>query len=354
MAKSSAPQFKPNSGKKQRKGLIWLAIILGLLVVLTVISAWFVMQNLNKKYPVKDKTQILTIEKGESYSAFIDKLVEKKVVSSAGVLKLYQKFVIKDSLKEGVYSVKQGMTVRQVMDMVSNAKNAEMNRVVLIDGTNFKQFKKRLKDDPNVKNTILDLPDAEIMQKIGAEYPHPEGLFAPDTYFFAKGASDVEILKELHQRQMKNLNQAWQKPKNDLPYKNKYEMLIMASIIEKETSVDAEREKVAGVFVRRLKIGMRLQTDPTVIYGMGDKYDGNIRRTDLQTPTPYNTYTINGLPPTPIAMPSLKSMNAAMQPDQSKNLYFVATGKGGHKFTENLADHNRAVQEYLAVIRAKK
>ncbi|MFB2539100.1 MULTISPECIES: endolytic transglycosylase MltG [unclassified Acinetobacter] len=340
--------------KKNSSWLKWLAIFLLFVFIALACAAFYIQKALNAPYPVKDKTLILNVEKGETYNSFIQKMADKGIINSPNLWKLYQKYVIKDTLKVGVYSVKQGMTVRQVMDMVSNAQFAQMNRVVLIDGTNFKQFKTRLKQDPNVKNTILDLPDAEIMQKIGAEYNHPEGLFAPDTYFFAKGATDVEILKELHQRQIRNMEQAWQKPKEGLPYKNKYEMLTMASIIEKETSLDAERNMVAGVFVRRLQIGMRLQTDPTVIYGMGDKYDGNIRRTDLQTPTPYNTYTIDGLPPTPIAMPSLKSMNAAMQPDDSKNIYFVATGNGGHKFTENLQDHNRAVQEYLAVIRSKK
>ncbi|MBL8320970.1 MAG: endolytic transglycosylase MltG, partial [Acinetobacter sp.] len=174
-----------------------------------------------------------------------------------------------------------------------------------------------------------------------------------DTYFFAKGESDKKILKDLYLRQMKALDQAWANRAPDLPYKDKYEALIMASIVEKETSLDSELEQVSGVFARRLKLGMRLQTDPTVIYGMGDKYAGNITRQDLRTPTPYNTYTISGLPPTPIALPSKKAIEAAMHPDQSSNIYFVATGNGGHKFTATLQDHNRAVQEYLAVMRSK-
>ena len=152
---------------------------------------------------------------------------------------------------------------------------------------------------------------------------------------------------------MKALDAAWEKRASDLPYKDKYEALIMASIIERETSVDSELEQVSGVFVRRLKMGMRLQTDPTVIYGMGDAYKGNITRKDLRTPTAYNTYTIYGLPPTPIALPSSKAIEAAMHPDSSDQIYFVATGNGGHKFSSNLQDHNRAVQEYLSVIRSK-
>ena len=157
----------------------------------------------------------------------------------------------------------------------------------------------------------------------------------------------------MYQSQLKALDQAWENRATGLPYKDKYEALIMASIIEKETSIDSELQQVSGVFVRRLQQGMRLQTDPTVIYGMGDKYKGNITRQDLRTPTAYNTYTINGLPPTPIALPSQKAIEAAMHPDASDNIYFVATGNGGHKFTSNLQDHNRAVQEYLSVIRTK-
>ena len=160
-------------------------------------------------------------------------------------------------------------------------------------------------------------------------------------------------MTDLYQRQMKILDEAWEKRAPDLPYKNKYEALIMASIIEKETSVDSELRQVSGVFYRRLKLGMRLQTDPTVIYGMGDKYTGKISKQDLRTPSAYNTYTINGLPPTPIALPSKKAIEATMHPDNSENIYFVATGNGGHKFTANLNDHNRAVQEYIQVMRSK-
>ena len=152
---------------------------------------------------------------------------------------------------------------------------------------------------------------------------------------------------------MKILDEAWEKRDPNLPYKDKYEALIMASIIEKETSVDRELRQVSGVFYRRLKLGMRLQTDPTVIYGMGEKYQGKISKQDLRTPTAYNTYTINGLPPTPIALPSKKAIEATMHPDNSDNIYFVATGNGGHKFTSNLDDHNRAVREYIEVMRAK-
>lgn len=199
---------------------------------------------------------------------------------------------------------------------------------------------------------MISLPYDQMLKAPDIPYSHPEGLFAPDTYFFAKGESDRKILTDLYKRQMKALDEAWENRASDLPYKDKYEALIMASIIEKETT-DSELEQVSGVFVRRLKMGMRLQTDPTVIYGMGERYNGNITRKDLRTPTPYNTYTINGLPPTPIALPGAKAIQAAMHPDSSDNIYFVATGNGGHKFSAALAEHNKAVQDYLSVIRSK-
>ena len=296
---------------------------------------------------------MLVIGQGDTYSGFIDRLAKEDKVSFPIVLKLYQKLMIHDTLKAGVYEVRQGMSIREVMVMISNIDNAQMNRILVIEGTTFKQLIDALKNDPLVTHDVSNLPYSQILQALDIPFSHPEGLFAPDTYFFSKGESDKKILKDLYSRQMKALDQAWEKRATNLPYKDKYEALIMASIIEKETSVDSELEQVSGVFVRRLQQGMRLQTDPTVIYGMGDKYTGNITRQDLRTPTPYNTYTINGLPPTPIALPGKKAIEAAMHPDSSNNIYFVATGNGGHKFTANLQDHNRAVQEYLAVMRAK-
>ncbi len=223
----------------------------------------------------------------------------------------------------------------------------------MIEGTTFKQLLENLKKDQLVTHTITHLPEQQLLKELNIPYSHPEGLFSPDTYFFAKGETDRKILTHLYTRQMKALDEAWQNRASGLPYKDKYEALIMASIIEKETSIDSELQQVSGVFVRRLKMGMRLQTDPTVIYGMGDNYKGNITRKDLRTPTPYNTYTISGLPPTPIALPSKKAIEAAMHPDNSNNIYFVATGNGGHKFSASLEEHNRAVQQYLSVLRAK-
>lgn len=349
MSASKSKAKKNNTAKFSSlfKGIAFVLIGLALILVLVLKS------SLWKDYPVDGQKQLLAIGSGETYSGFIDRLAKGKLVSFPIILKLYQRILIHDTMKAGVYEVRQGMSIRQVLDMISNAENAQMNRILVIEGTTFKQLIDALKKDDLVTKEVSHLPTAQLLKELNIPFSHPEGLFAPDTYFFAKGETDRKILTNLYQRQMKALDQAWEKRVTDLPYQNKYEALIMASIIEKETSVDSELEQVSGVFVRRLKIGMRLQTDPTVIYGMGDAYNGNITRKDLRTPTPYNTYTMSGLPPTPIALPSKKAIEAAMHPDNSDNLYFVATGNGGHTFTTNLNDHNKAVQEYLTILRSK-
>ncbi|WP_445115464.1 endolytic transglycosylase MltG [Acinetobacter sp. WZC-1] len=345
---------RPKKKKMQKKPVDrFYQVIAVLLITLVIVMAVILKMSIFRTYPVQGQTLKLSINQGETYTGFIDRLAADGKVHFPIILKLYRKIFIRDTLKAGVYEVSGGMNVRQVLEMVSDAENAQMNRILVIEGTTAKQLIAALKKDPAVKHSVVSLPTAKMLKALNIPYDHPEGLFAPDTYFFDKGATDQHILHDLYQRQMKILDIAWQKRAPNLPYKNKYEALIMASIIEKETSLDSELQQVSGVFVRRLKKGMRLQTDPTVIYGMGDQYQGNIRRQDLRTPTAYNTYTINGLPPTPIALPGKKAIEAAMHPDHSDTLYFVATGKGGHKFTSTLPEHNRAVQEYLTVLRSK-
>jgi UPF0755 protein len=182
--------------------------------------------------------------------------------------------------------------------------------------------------------------------KVTPEYTYPEGLFFPDTYRFAKGSSDIQVYKQAHALMVKRLNEEWARRDPSVPYKNPYEALIMASIVEKETGQKSERDMIAGVFVNRLKRGMLLQTDPTVIYGIGEKFDGNIRKRDLETDTPYNTYKRVGLPPTPIALPGVEAIAAALKPARTEALYFVSRGNGTSEFSKNLDDHNRAVNKY--------
>jgi UPF0755 protein len=352
---SSKPKPKKKPAKKSTPTATFSAkkwgIFIGLFLVVVLGILW---SSLFKAYPVEGKKQLLAIGQGDSYSGLIDRLSKENKIHFPWILKFYQKIMIHDSLKAGVYEIDQGMSVRQVLEFISNAENAQMNRVLVIEGTTFKQLIDQLQQNPLVKKEVSNLPQAEMLQALNIPFSHPEGLFAPDTYFFNKGESDKKILTDLYRRQMKNLDQAWENRAPNLPYNDKYEALIMASIIEKETSLDSELQQVSGVFVRRLQKGMRLQTDPTVIYGMGDRYNGNITRQDLRTPTAYNTYTMSGLPPTPIALPSKKAIEAAMHPDDSNTIYFVATGNGGHKFSATLEEHNRAVQEYLSVLKSKQ
>jgi UPF0755 protein len=220
--------------------------------------------------------------------------------------------------------------------------------ITFVEGVTFRQMRAQLVANPLLKQSITLLSDRAVLEAIGATESHPEGLFFPDTYRFSQGASDIDILKMSFQAMQKKLALAWSQREEGLPYATPYEALIMASIIEKETGRANERAMIGGVFINRLRIPMRLQTDPTVIYGMGENFDGNIRRRDLTNDTVYNTYTRDGLPPTPIAMPGLGALMAAVQPEKSDNLYFVAMkdGQGSHAFSRTLAEHNRAVAKY--------
>jgi UPF0755 protein len=199
---------------------------------------------------------------------------------------------------------------------------------------------------PNLKHETAKLSDKELLAKVAPDFKAPEGLFFPDTYLFAKNSSDLQIYKQAHEMMIKHLKAAWEKRDPNLPYTDPYQALIMASLVEKETGQKSERSMIAGVFVNRLKTGMLLQTDPTVIYGMGEKYDGKIHKKDLETDTPYNTYTRAGLPPTPIALPGVASLAAALTPAKTEALYFVSRGDGTSHFSANLNEHNKAVNQY--------
>ena len=248
-------------------------------------------------------------------------------------------------LKAGGYELTSGMSPLELMGMLERGEFAQKS-VRIIEGWTFKQMRETISKSPHLKHDTADMLDEELLEKIGVEQKHPEGLFFPDTYLFAKGSSELEIYKQAHKSLMKHLENEWKKREEDLPYQSPYDALIMASIVEKETGLHSDRAQIAGVFVNRLRLGMLLQTDPTVIYGMGERYQGNIRKSDLTTDTEYNTYTREGLPPTPIALVGIKSLRAALHPAKTDALYFVARGDGSTQFSNNLADHNRAVDEY--------
>lgn len=248
-------------------------------------------------------------------------------------------------LKAGEYRIPPGTTPPQLLDLLANGR-AIQYAVTLVEGWTFRQVRKALEADDRLRQTLGGVEDGEVMNRLGRAGDHPEGLFLPDTYHFPRGSDDLGVLRRAMGAMDQVLTEEWVGRAEDLPLDTPYEALILASIVEKETGLAEERPQIAGVFVRRLRKGMLLQTDPTVIYGMGEAFDGNIRRADLRRDTPYNTYTRAGLPPTPIAMPGRAAIRAVLHPAAGDSLYFVARGDGGHVFSATLKEHNRAVRKY--------
>ena len=301
--------------------------------------------------------QLLTLERGTTGKKLADLLEQEKIIDNAQwlpwVLKLQPQF---NNVKAGTYSLNGVKTVGDLLAVLNNGKEAQFS-LRFGEGETWKLVKKSLENAPHLKRQLADKTEADLLKQFNLpeNTQHKlEGWIYPDTYNYVPNSSDEELLKRAISKMTKTLDKAWDERDSDLPLANKYEMLILASIVEKESGVQAERGKIASVFINRLKAKIRLQTDPTVIYGMGDNYNGNIRKKDLEQPTPYNTYTIDGLPPTPIANPSESAIMAVAHPEKTDFLYFVADGSGGHKFSRNLTEHNRAVQEYLHWYRDNK
>lgn len=250
-----------------------------------------------------------------------------------------------NKMKAGSFELKPGETPLDVLNKIVNGEFSQ-DSLVIIEGWTFRQMRNLIDAHPSLKHDSAGLTEKELMKKINSSFLLPEGLFFPDTYIFPKGASDLQIYQQAHQSMLKHLDEIWKEKNAVLPYKTPYDALIMASIVEKETGQASERAMIASVFTNRLKMGMLLQTDPTVIYGMGEQYKGKIHKRDLLGDTPYNTYTRPGLPPTPIALPGMASLSAAMNPANSSARYFVARGDGSSQFSANLTDHNRAVNKF--------
>ncbi|MDP2752217.1 MAG: endolytic transglycosylase MltG [Rhodocyclaceae bacterium] len=275
-----------------------------------------------------------------------------RTIADAGLPLVPWQFVVlgklsgkESNIKAGSYEVNQGVTPWRLLEKLTRG-DVTQSDITFVEGITFRQLRTVLDAHPDVQHETTGWTDAEILTRLGAVEAHPEGLFFPDTYVFAKQGSDLAILQRSYQSLQKHLRSEWERRDSSLPYRHPYQALIMASIVEKETGRPNDRPQVAAVFVNRLRRGMLLQTDPTVIYGMGNAFDGNLRKRDLLTDTPYNTYTRAGLPPTPIALPGLASIRVALSPPVSDKFYFVARGDGSSEFSRTLEEHNRAVNHY--------
>lgn len=291
----------------------------------------------------------IDVPAGTGLRSVLQQLQTKGAVRQARLVTLYlrlHRIVVR--VQAGTYEIAPHATARSILDQL-NAGRVLLEALTVVEGWNFSQLRHVLDMDPTVAHTLQGLSDADLMKALGHEGQAAEGRFFPDTYRFAAGTSDRKILEGAYERMQTELTNAWNARADGLPLSDPNQALILASIVEKETGREDERAKVAAVFVNRLKLGMRLQTDPTVIYGLGDRYDGNIHTRDLEADTPYNTYTRAGLPPTPIALPGLASLQATTHPADSNALYFVATGNGdgSHHFSETLAEHDTALRAYL-------
>lgn len=314
-------------------------------------SAWKMNSTLEQPLQVTEE-RLLDVPTGTNPNRMFYRMEKEGLLKDAFWLRLYWRFNMIDvPLHTGEYRLAPGMTAEELFDVWRRGEVVQYS-VTLVEGWTFRQVRSALARHEKVRQTLEGLSDAEVMERLGHTGVFPEGRFFPDTYRFVRGMSDVELLQQAYMRLDEVLAQEWAQRSSDLPYRDPYQALIMASLVEKETGVPQERGEIAGVFIRRLRLGMMLQTDPTVIYGMGERYNGKISRADLREPSPYNTYTNAGLPPTPIAMVGREAIHAALNPTTGSSLYFVAKGDGSHIFSDDLDAHNSAVREYQLKRRA--
>jgi UPF0755 protein len=320
-----------------------------LILVLSLLLAWGWMHYGSfKEVPLTlpQEGLVYILEPGSSVNTLAADLAAQGVIEQPILLRLLARLSDQASrLQAGEYRIPPGTTPVRLLEILASGKVIQ-HGLTLVEGWTFKQVMAAVSAHEALQHTLNDLPDDEIMQRLGYPGQHPEGRFFPDTYHFPRGERDVDFLNRAYRRMQQFLAKEWEQRAKDLPFKTPDQALILASIVERETALPEERPRIAGVFIRRLQKDMLLQTDPTVIYGMGDSYAGNIRRRDLETDTPYNTYVRKGLTPTPIAMPSGAAIRAVLHPQDGKELYFVATGDGGHFFSASLDEHNRAVRKY--------
>lgn len=322
------------------KFLIWSVV---LLVAACAAGLYYYAHD---ELPLEQSPVTFELRTGSSLRNVATQLAKNGVISRPEPFEVLARVLGESAkLKAGNYEFSRPLTPLGLLQRMTRG-DVTLIAVTFVEGWTFKQMRKALQDNPKIRVETTAMSEAEILEKLEIPQPLGEGWFFPDTYHFSEGTGDLSILRRAHQLMVSHLNQEWERRAPGLPLKSPTEALILASIIEKETGKPEERGLVAAVFINRLRIGMLLQTDPTVIYGMGDSFNGNIRKSDLTTDTPYNTYTRAGLPPTPIAMPGLEALRATLNPAPSDALYFVARGDGTSKFSRTLAEHERAVTQY--------
>ncbi|GAB2658241.1 endolytic transglycosylase MltG [Arenimonas aestuarii] len=331
-----------SSSHKLLKALVALSLL-----VAVALGGWFWQRYegfANAPIALAQSERILVVESGDGFQDILDKLRELGVREGHDLewKALAHEMKVVSRLQVGDYTIRHGITPAELLRKLERGDVIHY-RFTIVEGWNLRELRAALARDERIRQTLADTSDAAMMTALDREGVHPEGRFLPETYHFTRGMSDLDLLRRALLAMDKALADAWESRLDDLPLETPDQLLTLASIIEKETGKASERPEIAGVFVRRLKLGMRLQTDPTVIYGMGSAYAGNIRRSDLTTDTPYNTYTRGGLPPTPIAMPGRAALEAAAKPLPGNTLYFVSRGDGSHVFSSTLAEHNRAV-----------
>ena len=325
-------------------GVFSAALLLG-------VCAWKLDAALKQPLNVVEE-QLLDVPAGATPTGTFNRLEADGVLGGAFWLRLYWRFNLDGQpLHSGEYRMTPGMTAQGLIGLWQRGEVVQYS-LTLVEGWNFRQVRQALAKHEKIVQNLAGLSDSEVMDKLGHPGVFPEGRFFPDTYRFVRGMTDVEFLKKAYNRLDDVLAQEWSKRAADAPYTDPYQALIMASLVEKETGVPEERGQIAGVFVRRMKIGMLLQTDPTVIYGLGERYNGKLTRAHLKEANPYNTYMVAGLPPTPIAMVGREAIHAALNPVPGSSLYFVARGDGSHIFSDDLDAHNAAVREFQLKRRA--
>lgn len=331
--------------------------IIGMILIILIFAcewAWLDYRSALQAPAVIDHPAVVEIAKGDSFNQITDKLLAQNLAIRPfwfKVIAVRKKAVKK--LKTGEYELAAGLTMPGILTLFEQGKTKHY-AITFPEGWSFKQILQAVESNPYLEHTLPNTEDeGDSTESIAALFCpplsvncNPEGLLFPDTYFFERHTTDIALLKRAYDKMQSVVQQEWLNKAEGLPFKNPYEALVLASIVEKETGAQVERARIAGVFIRRLEQGMLLQTDPTVIYGMGESYQGNISAGDLKTPTPYNTYVIRGLPPTPIAMPGRDAIVAVLHPDHGDSLYFVARGDGTHEFSATLKDHNLAVNNF--------